>query len=477
MLIHALSCHRKRKKSQCTRLRVKGRLISEPVQLLEAWTFYFEKLAQSQMSMHTGLQDLQQKLLMLASSSFQKEEPFSDVPFSVEEVLCILQKKMKLKKASGLDDLTTEHLRYGGPTIAIWLTEVLNSIVELEQILATFKQGITIPIYKGGGKDPLDVNSYRGNTLNSAVSKVLEYLILDRLELLFSDSGLPHPNQSAYRKGVSCADAIFATLEMINRYLQEDCNIFMCLYDLQKAFDSMEIPVLLQRLFEIGVNSKTWRILQDWYSDCNSIVRVGCHTSSFYQLQRGVHQGSILSLFLFLLVMDPLLRQGQSHSLGISVNNTYAGGYIHADDIRTLANSQSTMESQIKMVSRFVSENFLTLNVSKCEVIICKKGSRLPPPVNITNGDTGYCNFPIKEEAKCLGYVWRSNLSSSGMIEERIKKARRSFFQFGSISAFQGDLSPVFITSLVECCVYPVMLYGVENWILCATSLQKLEAF
>ena len=174
---------------------------------------------------------------------------------------------------------------------------------------------------------------------------------------------------------------------MINKYLQEDCNIFMCLYDLQKAFNSVEIPVLLQRLFEVGVNCKTWCLLHDWYSDC-SIVRVGCHTSSSYQLQRSICQGSILSPFLFLLVMDPLLRQLQSQSLGISVNNTYAGGYLHADDIRTLANSQSTMESQIEMVSRFTSENFLTLNVSKCEVIICKR-SRLPPPVSITNGDTG----------------------------------------------------------------------------------------
>lgn len=84
--------------------------------------------------MHADLQDLQQKLSMLASASLQKEKLFLDVPFSVEEVECTLQKKMKLKKASGPDDLTIEHLRYGGPTVAIWLTKVLNSIVELEQI-------------------------------------------------------------------------------------------------------------------------------------------------------------------------------------------------------------------------------------------------------------------------------------------------------------------------------------------------------
>ena len=71
----------------------------------------------------------------------------------------------------------------------------------------------------------------------------------------------------------------------------------MCLYDLQKAFDSVEIPVLLHRLFEAGVNPKTWHLLRDWYHDCNSTVtvRVGCHTLSTLQLRWGVRQGSILS--------------------------------------------------------------------------------------------------------------------------------------------------------------------------------------
>ena len=119
--------------------------------------------------------------------------------------------------------------------------------------------------------------------------------------------------------------------------------------------------------------------------------------------------------------MDPLLRQLQNHLLAISVKNTYAGGYLHADDIRTLANSQSAKENQIEMVSIFTFGNFLTLNESiKCEVIICKKSSRFPSLGSITNGDTSYCNFPITEEAKCLGHVWRSNLSFTGMIDERI---------------------------------------------------------
>ena len=49
------------------------------------------------------------------------------------------------------------------------------------------------------------------------------------------DAGVPHPNQSAYRKSVSCADAIFATQEVLNRYLLEGGKVYMCLYDLGKS--------------------------------------------------------------------------------------------------------------------------------------------------------------------------------------------------------------------------------------------------
>ena len=93
------------------------------------------------------------------------------------------------------------------------------------------------------GKDLLRVDSYRGVTQTSVVVKVTEILFLEWLsQPVFVEAGLPHVNQSAYRKAVSCADAIFATQEIIARYLRGGSRVYMCLYDLQKAFDSVEYP-------------------------------------------------------------------------------------------------------------------------------------------------------------------------------------------------------------------------------------------
>ena len=208
----------------------------------------------------------------------------------------------------------------GGEVVVIWLMRILNAVIELEAIPEVLKRGVVVPVYKGGGKDPMRRDSYRGITLTSMVSKVLEFLMLERLESVFVAAGLPHVNQSAYRRAVSCVDAIFATQEVIARYLREGSRVYMCPYDLQKAFHSVEYPVLLQKLFDAGVNGKMWRLLKSWYEEGSCQVKLDGKLSQSFPVGRGVKQGPVLSPALFLLVMDSLLRQLQASGLGLTIN-------------------------------------------------------------------------------------------------------------------------------------------------------------
>ena len=92
--------------------------------------------------------------------------------------------------------------------------------------------------------------------------------------------------------------------------------------------------------------------------------------STDLEAERGVKQGSVLSPALFLLVMDLLLRQLQVSGVGLSINSFYAGGFLHADDIRTLATSETSLKCQVEMVKEFADQNLLKLNVSKCEIVV-----------------------------------------------------------------------------------------------------------
>ena len=143
----------------------------------------------------------------------------------------------------------------------------------------------------------------------------------------------------------------------------------MCFYDLQKAFDSVEFPVLLDRLHSVGVNGKLWRIIRNWYQGWACSVKLDDSYSDTFPILRGVRQGSILSPALFLLVMDPLLKQLEASGVGLCVSSYYVGCFLHVDDIRTIATSVQSLEFRTQEVSKFTTENFLQLNPSKSEIV------------------------------------------------------------------------------------------------------------
>ena len=76
---------------------------------------------------------------------------------------------------------------------------------------------------------------------------------------------------------------------------------------------------------------------------------------------RGIHQGSVLSplLFLVVYVIDPLLQQLEKSALRSrpSINNLYVGGYLPAVDIRALASSLDVLDAQDSSACPYVNRH------------------------------------------------------------------------------------------------------------------------
>ena len=87
----------------------------------------------------------------------------------------------------------------------------------------------------------------------------------------------------------------------------------MCLYNLPKVF---EYSVLLERLFEVGINGNCWCLLRNWYEEVTCEARVDNRMfSEQLAIQRGVKQVSVLAPALLVIVMDPLLKMLNSLAL------------------------------------------------------------------------------------------------------------------------------------------------------------------
>ena len=111
------------------------------------------------------------------------------------------------------------------------------------------------------------------------------------------------------------------------------------------------------------------RVTGAFYEEVEGCVHLGTRYSNKFHLKRGVKQGSVLSLKLFLLVIDSLLADLESSGTGASINGLYLGSLGHANDLRSVSLSIALLEQQASIVKKFTQYNGLQLimNVDKLE--------------------------------------------------------------------------------------------------------------
>ena len=146
-------------------------------------------------------------------------------------------------------------------------------------------------------------------------------------------------------------------------------------FDLASAFDTVEFCVLLEQLFNAGIKGKCWRLIHDWYCNVTSRVKLGYSLSVPFNIERGIHQGSVLSPTLFNLVMDQLLVLLREKALGLSINGLFLGALAHADDIRTLASSIDDSIQQAATIRSFAASRGLQLCTEVFADSITRKSS------------------------------------------------------------------------------------------------------
>ena len=177
----------------------------------------------------------------------------------------------------------------------------------------------------------------------------------------------------------------------------------------------------------------------------------------------------------FSLLWTPFWKIFDHLGVGLSINSFYVGGFRHADDIQTLATSKTSQMKQFNKVKLFAQKHHLKLNITKCDIVVLANRPRGAD--NLPMCDMDGVIVPSGDVGKCFGYWWNRDLIPSKSIEENINKAWQSFFHFGSISVFCGDISPLSLRSVLETCAMPIFHYGSENWILTESFMKTLESF
>ena len=107
------------------------------------------------------------------------------------------------------------------------------------------------------------------------------------------------PNvQAGFRKGRGTKDQIDDVYWIIEKAREFQENIYFCFTDYSKALNCVDHNKLWKTLKEMGTPAHLTCLLRNLYAGQEATVRTGHGTMDWFQIEKGVHQGCIMSLYL-----------------------------------------------------------------------------------------------------------------------------------------------------------------------------------
>ncbi|CAG2213722.1 unnamed protein product [Mytilus edulis] len=195
----------KKSKSCLSRLIVNGRQCSTQDDILDGWAEHFESIFKQ----NTETEPVSDKERAITKTVEVAHKDFrgtfynnTKLNITVNEVEKVL-KCLKNNKASGLDNIEYEHLKYGGNSLRNHMTKLFNLVCYNFYSPKSWKSSLIVPLFKGGNKCKSDPNSYRGISLAPCIGKVLDKIIDLKLELKKDNKCFPNPQQTAYQQCLS----------------------------------------------------------------------------------------------------------------------------------------------------------------------------------------------------------------------------------------------------------------------------------
>ena len=105
--------------------------------------------------------------------------------------------------------------------------------------------------------------------------------------------------QAVFRKGRGTRDQIANILWIIEKLREFQKNIYFCFINLSKAFDYVDHNKQWRILKEMGIPDHLNCLLRNLYAGQEATVRTRHGTMDWFQIEKRVHQGCILSPCLF----------------------------------------------------------------------------------------------------------------------------------------------------------------------------------
>ena len=225
-----------------------------------------------------------------------------DDAFSMEEYVRV-KSSLVDGKACGEDGIESKILKHC--YLDDIILEFCNTALVDQDVPRQWSMLNIIPIPKTG--DLRSTSNYRGISLSSVVAKAYNKMILNRIK-----SGIDHHlriNQNCFRNDRSTTSHILAIRRLMEGAKKKSLPTVMTFIDFKKAFDTIHRGKMFKILKAYGIPDILVTAIKDMYRNTQAKVLSPDGETRSFNIQAGVLQGDTLASYLFVIVLDFVLRR------------------------------------------------------------------------------------------------------------------------------------------------------------------------
>lgn len=305
-----------------------------------------------------------------------ENKKIEDILVNEEEIYTVMR-RMKTKKAAGLDDIPMEAWLFGSEAVKHSLVELLKKVWKEGRMPVKWRRSIIVPLHKRG--DVNDIGNYRGISLLCSAYKIFAEILKRRLEHVMEKKKILPESQAGFRKGRSTMDNIYILNHITQRKRNVSGNrkVYGLFIDLKVAFDRVNRKKLWKILEEKEVNKGIiWR-LRKIYEDTEALIKArNGELSHSFKLENSVRQGCVLSPLLFNVYMADMDGEFEKRGVvGVKLGNSRVWSLAYADDVVLLAKNKEALEDMKYILKRFLNDREMILSADKSKLVIFNRVS------------------------------------------------------------------------------------------------------